>query len=259
MPRHSRKESSTGYYHVMLRGINQEFLFSKEANKKRLLNLIKEQQTAGLFELGAWCIMDNHAHMLLCAEINMLSKAIKIINLKYASYYNLNQNRTGPVFGDRFRSETIENDRYLLGVVRYIHNNPVKAGLVKSPTEHKWNSYKEYLYTPRYISSKQKNYLLSIFGYGLQDFSKFHAQDDDLVYIDTSESETSRREELAIKIINSICEKHGIANKKSIQANPHLFAFVCKKLVREIRLPLRRTAKHLETNLSKISRTLQEK
>ncbi len=259
MPRRARKESSTGYYHVMLRGINQEFLFLKEASKRRLLDLIKEQQKAGFFELGAWCIMDNHTHMLLCAEINMLSRAIKIINIKYASYYNLNQNRTGPVFGDRYRSEAIENDNYLLGVLRYIHTNPVKAGLAKFPAEHKWNSYKEYLYTPQYINSEQKNYLLSIFGSNLQDFEKFHEQDDDLVYLDINEYEAMRKEELATKVINSICEKHGIASIKSIQSNPHLFAFACKKLVQEIGLPLRRTAKQLETNPSKISRTLGEK
>ncbi|MDP3058039.1 MAG: transposase, partial [bacterium] len=130
MARQARQASSTGYYHVMMRGINREPLFRRDVEKVHFLELVKEQQASGAFELAVWCLMDNHAHMIVQAELNKLSKAIKVISLKFAARYNHGHKRLGPVFGDRYRSENIDEDSYLIGASRYIHNNPVKAGVV---------------------------------------------------------------------------------------------------------------------------------
>jgi len=74
-----------------------------------------------------------------------MSKAIKVISLKFAARYNKGQQRIGPVFGGRYRSECIEDDSFLLGALRYIHLNPVKAGLTDGPATYLWSSYNEYV------------------------------------------------------------------------------------------------------------------
>jgi len=74
-----------------------------------------------------------------------LSQVMKRIGIRYAMYYNYKYNRFGPVYQERYRSETIGSDAYFLTVLRYIHRNPVKAGIVKSPVQYQWSSYGEYL------------------------------------------------------------------------------------------------------------------
>ena len=160
MPRQARQESATGYYHVMMRGINREFIFRYDRAKRLFLQLLTEQQTDGAFALVAWCVMDNHVHLLLKADISTLSKAVKVICLRFAAYYNGSHDRIGPVFGDRYKSENIEDDAYLLGALRYIHLNPVKARLAPSADSYAWSSYTEYLDTPRLVDKAQREFIL---------------------------------------------------------------------------------------------------
>ncbi|MDP3059095.1 MAG: transposase [bacterium] len=258
MVRQARQESSTGYYHVMIRGINRESLFSRELDKKNFLELIVEQQASGAFELALWCLMDNHAHLIVQAELNKLSKAIKIISLKFAARYNHDHKRSGPVFGDRYRSENIEDDSYLIGATRYIHNNPVKAKLVSDPTEYDWSSFGEYLNEVRYIGQAQKEFVLGLFGDSLSDFAAFHRQEDDVRYLEISEDVDRYREELATKIVEEFCSSNGIVSARQVQNNPMLFEEICRRLVEEAGLSLRKTAEHLETTHNKVYEILRE-
>ena len=89
--------------------------------------------------------MDNHIHLLLKESSEGLATMMKRINVSFAYYFNQKHQRIGHLFQDRFKSEPIENERYLLAVIRYIHNNPVKAGIVKKPEQYKWSSYNSYL------------------------------------------------------------------------------------------------------------------
>lgn len=88
--------------------------------------------------------MDNHVHLLIDDNGNDISRLVKSINISYAQYFNRTYKRCGHLFQDRFRSELIDNDGYLLEVSRYIHNNPVRAGIVKDPIEYRWSSYNTY-------------------------------------------------------------------------------------------------------------------
>jgi REP element-mobilizing transposase RayT len=85
--------------------------------------------------------MDNHVHLLINEGDDEIGKIMKRINISYSYYFNKKYGRIGHLFQDRFKSEGIDSDAYLLSVVRYIHNNPVKAGLVKNIEEYKWSSY----------------------------------------------------------------------------------------------------------------------
>jgi len=127
MTRTARQASSTGYYHIIMRGDNRNWIFQKRQYKLDFMEMIEEQENEGRIEMAAWCIMDNHVHLVLKAELDQLSLAMKKINVKFAMRYNLNEKMVGHVFQDRFKSQVIETDQYLLQVIRYVHNNPVKA------------------------------------------------------------------------------------------------------------------------------------
>ncbi len=145
MARQSRQASSTGIYHIVMRGNNRNWIFEVDKNKSDLFKLINKQREEKLINLIAWCIMDNHVHLVIKAEPPNLMTAIKKINVSYAMRYNLKNNTVGHVFQDRFKSEVIEDDTYLIQVIRYIHNNPVKAGMVETPDEYEWSSYNSLL------------------------------------------------------------------------------------------------------------------
>lgn len=145
MPRESRKLSSTGIYHIMLRGNERKDLFKDRADRRKFLESLGIKQDELKFSVYAYCLMKNHVHLLLNTEDADLASIMKGIAVRYASFFNWKYDRVGHVFQDRFKSEPVEDDRYLLAAVRYIHNNPVQAGLTANPDEYEWSSYHQYL------------------------------------------------------------------------------------------------------------------
>ncbi len=144
MPRIPRKYSETGIYHVMVRGNAREDIFIDNQDKGKLLKIIFQQRKEESFLLYAYCIMNNHAHFVLKELKDSISNSMKKISTSYAIYFNKKYNRVGHVFQDRFRSEVIKNDSYLLSVIRYVHNNPVKAAIINKE-EYPWSSYQFYI------------------------------------------------------------------------------------------------------------------
>ena len=129
MPRHARRRSSSGIYHVILRGANRQEIFHKEEDRIRFLDTLNRYRIKNGVRVLAWCLMDNHVHLLLREQDNNLSDLMKRLGISYASYYNWTYGTNGHLFQDRFKSEVVESYGYLARVVRYIHMNPVKAGL----------------------------------------------------------------------------------------------------------------------------------
>ena len=145
MARQVRKESPTGYYHVMQRGVGKQILFEDSSDYERYINKLQECKNNLNFRLCAYCLMNNHVHMLIhVEEIETLSKLMQKIGNHYAFYYNLKYDHAGHVFQNRYRSEPIVDLSHFLACVRYIHNNPVKAFL-GTRESYEWSSYKDYL------------------------------------------------------------------------------------------------------------------
>lgn len=144
MPRRRRKKSRSGIYHVILRGANRQEFFHSDEDRVRFLDTLLKYKIRTEMQVFAWCLMDNHLHLLLKEGNEGISHVMKRIGISYAQYYNWTYRTTGHLFEDRFRSEQVEDDRYLLTVVRYIHQNPVKAGIVRSPEAFYWNSCRGY-------------------------------------------------------------------------------------------------------------------
>ena len=88
--------------------------------------------------------MSNHIHLLVQEREENISDAMKRVGVIYAQYFNKKYQRSGHLFQDRFRSEPVESAEYFLTLLRYIHQNPLKAGLVEKVDDYKWSSWKEY-------------------------------------------------------------------------------------------------------------------
>lgn len=153
MPRKSRKISPTGVYHVMLRGINRDKIFNDEQDCRKFEKILREvtapkdKDGAPLppyCHIYAYCLMTNHIHLLLAEGEEKLASTMKRIGVAYVSYYNKRNDRLGPLFHDRFRSEPVDSPAYFINLLKYIHFNPVEAGIVEHPDQYQWSSWHEY-------------------------------------------------------------------------------------------------------------------
>ena len=143
MPRQARALSESGYYHVVNRGIGKQVLFEVGDDCQRFLDTLKRYKEEEHFELICYCLMENHFHLLVYAQSG-LDRIMKRICSSYAYYYNEKYGRIGHLFQERYRSEAIKDDKQLLATVRYIHNNPQKAGICRRE-EYTWSSWREYV------------------------------------------------------------------------------------------------------------------
>ena len=245
MPRQAREVSPTGYYHIMMRGIDRDFIYQSSADKTYLVKLLKEVDR---WELAAYCLMDNHVHLVVQGELGALSLALRKINIRYAMYYNFVHERVGHVFQNRYRSEIVENDRYLAHLVRYVHNNPVKAGLVDEAGQYRWSSFGEYLGSENLVSSKQKQVVLGLLPKGPEGFKIFHLEPDEHEYLDTAEEIDRDRQRRAHAIVEVYCGSRGIVGRSFAKSDPQQTEELVAALLRHTKLSHRRIAKLLEIN-----------
>jgi len=129
----------------LLRGINKQNIFEDDDDRLAFLHILANTIRTSSLELFCYCIMDNHIHLLLGEGGEPLGQNIKRLAVPYAMRFNNKYERTGHLFQDRFRSEVIATESHLLAAVRYICQNPVKAGLCKRPKDYRWSSCREYL------------------------------------------------------------------------------------------------------------------
>ena len=153
MPRRLREYSATGIYHVMLRGINRQDIFECPDDYQMFLNIlghlinrIAEDGTMlpPLCTIYAYCLMNNHVHLLIRQREENISEIMKRIGVSYARFYNGKYERKGALFEDRFKSETVDSIEYFMRLLQYIHQNPVKSGIVKEVRDYPWSSWLEY-------------------------------------------------------------------------------------------------------------------
>ena len=129
----------------MIRGINQQNIFADDEDDEKFMDILDTYRKKIEYEIYAYCLMGNHVHLLIKEGKEVLSNTMKRIGTSYVCWYNWQYNRKGHLFQDRFKSEAVEDDAYFLTVLRYIHQNPLKAGLVDNIDSYKWSSYQEYI------------------------------------------------------------------------------------------------------------------
>nr|WP_306798619.1 transposase [Oceanobacillus saliphilus] len=128
----------------MLRGANKEEIFHDDVDCLRFMVTIEKYKIKSGMKVYAWCLMGNHVHFLVKEGNEDISITMKRIGVSFVSYYNWKYDTVGHLFQDWFRSENVETDLSLVKVARYIHQNPVKAGIVNRPDEWIWSSCHSY-------------------------------------------------------------------------------------------------------------------
>lgn len=174
MARKPRIYTDSGIYHVILRGNNRQVIFEDDEDRRTFLYKMKAISDKLEIEIYAYCLMDNHVHILLRAAGKLVSEYIKRLSGSYAYWYNRKYDCIGHLFQERFKSEPVENKKYFLIVLRYIHCNPVKAGIVKECGRYDYSSYHEYVGNVEIVN---KDFALSIMD--LSSFIMFHNQQND--------------------------------------------------------------------------------
>lgn len=183
MPRHARNKSASGYMHIIVRGIGKQLLFEDEYDYKYYLKKLEQYCTDTEVYVCAYCLMDNHVHLLVKGESEAIALLMKKIGVSYSWYYNKKYDRVGHLFQDRYKSEAIENEKYLLSAFRYVLKNPEKAGICGS-AQYPWNSF--------WFYDKPLSYMdLSVVRETLGNFNqyrKFIEQEDDEQCLEYSEA-----------------------------------------------------------------------
>ena len=225
MPRIPRKNFECRYFHIMVQGIAIDFIFNNNEFKKEYIRLIHKYKEKFCIDLLAFCVMDNHAHLLAYIDdISNMSNYMQKINTLYAMYYNKKlNNRVGHVFRNRFKSEEIASENHLINCIKYIHNNPVKAKIVEKPKDYIYSSYKDYLYKKGLALNKNIAEFLKFNNvlYGNEERSFIDIETDKEIYIEKVIKdvliETNNKDmviEEKIKIIKELKEKYKIPLKK---------------------------------------------
>jgi len=142
--RKPRKKSNSGVYHIILRGINRQSIFEDDEDRLKFIRILTRYKEISECRIFAYCLMDNHVHLMLQELKEPISLMLQRVCSSYVSWYNAKHERCGHLFQERFKSEPVENDSYFLTVLRYIHQNPVKAEIVRDIAEYQWSSYSEY-------------------------------------------------------------------------------------------------------------------
>lgn len=140
MPRKARRMSLSGYMHVITRGIGRQLLFEEEQDYQHYLSALQKYCIETDVHVCAYCLMENHVHLLLHGKSESIVLLMKKLGVNYSGWFNWKYERVGHLFQDRYKSEPVENDTYLFTVFRYILRNPEKAGICPA-SEYRWSSY----------------------------------------------------------------------------------------------------------------------
>ncbi len=216
MPRKARKEINSKFLHVMIQGINREYIFNNDKDIKVFLKFVKEKIKEFDLSIIAYCIMNNHAHFLIYTEnINLVSKLMKMVNTSYAIYYNKNKERCGYVFRDRFKSEEILSQKHLVSCIQYIHNNPVKAKMCLSQSEYKYSSYNEYKNKPYLINKNKVMEILRKYNINIEMF--LDETTEKYKFIDDMDPQNKKI--IKISVLEEFCKEKNIGNMNELRSD----------------------------------------
>ncbi len=145
MARKPRIDAQGSVHHVMARGNARQRIFADDADRIAFLDLLRDGVERFGHSLHAFCLMDNHIHLAVRTGEVSLSRIMQNLMFRYARHVNRRHGRVGHLFQGRFRSVVVDEGSYLLELVRYIHLNPVRAGLAKDPADWPWSGHRAYL------------------------------------------------------------------------------------------------------------------
>ena len=166
MARPLRIEYPGAFYHVTSRGNEQKDVFKSQRDREKFLSYLESAVVRYGAVVHTWCLMSNHYHLLLETPAGNLSQIMRHINGAYTTYFNVKRKRAGHLFQGRYKAILVEADAYALELSRYMHLNPVRAGMVAKPEDYRWSSYRSYIgdsLTPAWLKT---DFILGYVGKG---------------------------------------------------------------------------------------------
>ena len=244
MPRLPREYSYSKVYHIIIKGIDDGDIFYDNEDKQVFKEKMKLTKEKFKYNIYAYCLMNNHVHLVIEVANDTLSKAMQGLSVRYVHYFNRKYNRKGPLIQERFKSKKVEDQRYFLEVCRYVHRNPEKAKIAKT-NDYNWSSYNEYIFEEKLIN---KNVLLHYYSNDLENFIKDTNKEEKIEELmNQADFEMNPRlndEEL----IDIILRMYSLNSAKEI------IAFFKNKKNRELLSELKNICNINKTQLSRITR-----
>ncbi len=143
--RKARNYYESKFYHIMVQGDEKKCIFKDSKNKEKMIYLLKHNAFRNDVEIISYCIMDNHAHIVVfCPEQERISKMMSQCNTSFGLYYTNKRKKVGHVFRERFRGECIYTKAHLMNCIKYVHNNPVKAFICNNSIDYPYSSCREF-------------------------------------------------------------------------------------------------------------------
>lgn len=164
MSRPLRIEYPCAFYHITSRGNERKDIFKNEQDFVKFLTYIESAVQRYKAAIHVYCLMSNHYHLLLETPLSNLSQIMRHINGAYTTYFNRKRQRAGHLFQGRYKAILIDADEYAEELSRYIHLNPVRAGIAGRPEEYHWSSYQYYIGKKQIPKWLTVDYILSYFG-----------------------------------------------------------------------------------------------
>jgi len=249
MPRISRKDLETSFFHVVVHGINKEYIFKNRKYKEKFKSLLMKFKDINNVKILAYCIMDNHAHVLMFVEkTEDMSKFMKSVNEEYGRYYNKMEDRSGFVFRNRYLSEPIYAERHLFMCISYIHMNPVKVHIVETPEKYEYSSYNEYLHKRGIITDEILVLLFGTTKNYMEIFLTLSTDESDFIDYDKIKKNP-------LKEINNYCIANSIQLHEII-VNKNELSKLVRHLVVIKKISIKETSYALGIHRLKVSRLL---
>lgn len=176
MARPLRIEYPGAFYHVTSRGNEQKDVFKSQRDREKFLEYLASATSRYGAVVHAYCLMSNHYHLLLETPEENLSQIMRHINGAYTTYFNVKRKRAGHLFQGRYKAILVEADQYATELSRYIHLNPVRAGMAVKPEEYKWSSYRSYISRDKAIEWLKTEFILGYFGGKVPDANNKYRQ-----------------------------------------------------------------------------------
>ena len=219
MPRQARESSGTGIYHVMMRGINHQNIFEEQEDYYQFLTTLDVMAQSRNYILYAYCLMLNHIHLLIREREDTIGMAIKRIASSYVYYYNHKYSRDGHLFRERYKSEPVNDMAYFVTLLRYIHQNPLKAGMVERVKDYEFSSWGEYIDKDSTLFPLcDTRTVLSRIPFNDLDELVNDPLSDDIVCLDIEDASKGRPSD--DQVMSLIKEKTGATNSSAFQQLP---------------------------------------
>jgi len=202
-----RTISKSGVYHILFRGVNQQNIFEENADFEKLKKTIFDVKQDLNFKIYAYCFMSNHVHIILKEKcVGDISLIMKRILTKYARWYNIKYGRSGALIANRYKSVPVEIDEYFLNLIRYVHQNPIKAGIADRIENYQYSSFFEYT-NESYLTDTE--FLMKMVS--LCEFIEYHQETENMEFRVTDSKKKTDDE-----VVLYLEKNYNIGNPKSI-------------------------------------------